>query len=360
MRNVIPKLAIIACLVMAMIGGVHAKEPYKIGFLIPNPIGAVGWSHELDRGRQAIAAHFGKAVQIIMVSNVEEGPDATRVMDKMVADGVNMLILGSFGYMDHGLVLAASHPNLDVLHIGGYKNAKNFATFLARHYEGSYLCGMAAGFAAKGGELGIIAAFPTPEVINIMNAYVLGAQSVNSGLKPVKVVWLNSWFDPAAEKTATESLASQGSNVIYSLFPGSPSTVATAEQLGVYVTVTDSDNRKFAPKKQLCAEQINFGPALIAKVQEGLDGKFLGDDTFWGEKNGVIVAAGLSADLSSADRAKILARQTEIQNGTFNVFQGPIYSNTGTLIVAAGKALDDKQIKSMNFVAKGINTTLPK
>jgi simple sugar transport system substrate-binding protein len=197
-------------------------------------------------------------------------------------------------------------------------------------------------------------------VVNIMNAYVLGAQSVNNHLNPVKVVWLNSWFDPAGEKTATESLVSQGSDVVYSLFPGTPTTVATAEQLGVYVTVTDSDNRKIAPTKQLCAEQINFGPALIAKVKEALEGNFLGNDTFWGEQHGVIVAAGLSKDLSSADLAKILARQTAIASGTLEVFHGPIYSNTGELVVAADKTLTDQQIKSMNFVAKGINTTLPK
>lgn len=360
MKSMIPKIAIAAGLAMALIGSAQAREPFKIGFVIPNPIGAVGWSHELDRGRQAIEHHFGKKVKIIEVSNVEEGPDATRVMDKMVADGVNMLILGSFGYMDHGLVLAHAHPKLDVLHIGGYKNAKNFATMAARHYQGSYLCGMAAGMATKDGKLGIVAAFPTPEVVNIMNAYVLGAQSVNNHLKPVKVVWLNSWFDPSGEKTATESLASQGSDVIYSLFPGTPTTVATAQQLGVYVTVTDSDNHKYAPTKQLCAEQINFGPALIAKVQEALDGKFIGNDTFWGEKHNVVVAAGLSKDLSAADRAKILAREKAIKDGTFHVFHGPIYSNTGKLMLADGKAFNDRQIKSMNFIAKGIDTTLPK
>lgn len=339
--------------------GLAASDPFKIGFVISNPIGEVGWDHELNRGGQAVVDHFGDNVQMNAVNSVGEGPDATRVMNRMVADGAKMLILGSFGHMNDGLVLARRDPNLSVLHIGGYVNEPNFATLAIRHYEASYLCGMAAGMATKSGNLGVVAAFPLPEVLNIMNAYVLGAQSVNPDLKPVKVIWLNSWFDPAKEKAAAESLVSEGADVLYSLFPGTPSTVAAAEQLGVYVTVTLSDNSKFAPTKHLCAAQANFGPALIQKVQQAIDGKFLGDDTFAGVKDGMMGIAGLSPDLSDEQTKQIMAKLEEIRSGTFQPFQGPVTSNNGQEVVAAGANLDDVAIKSMNFLVDGIATTLP-
>lgn len=341
------------------LSGPAVSDPYKIGFIIPNPIGEVGWDREIDRGRQAVSDHFGDKVEVNAVNSVGEGPDATRVMNRMVADGVNMLILGSFGHMNDGLVLARRDPNLSVLHLGGYMNEPNFATLAVRHYEASYLCGMAAGMAAKTGSLGVVAAFPLPEVLNIMNAYVLGAQSVNPDLKPVKVIWLNSWFDPAKERAAAESLVSQGAEVLYSLFPGSPSTVSAAEQLGVYVTVTLSDNTKFAPTKHLCSAQAEFGPALIGKIQDAIDGKFVGNDTFAGVKDGAMGIAGLSADLSEEQKQRITARLEEMRNGTFQPFQGPIVSNTGQTVVAEGESLDDAAIKSMNFLANGIDTTLP-
>ncbi len=346
--------AALACMISAAHGA-----PFEIGYVIPNPIGQVGWDHELDRGRQAIVDHFGDKVSMHAVNSVGEGPDSTRVMTKMVADGAQMLILGSFGHMQDGLKLAKSHPQLDVLHVGGYINEPNFATLALRHYEGTYLCGMAAGYATKNNQLGIVAAFPLPEVVNIMNAYVLGAQSVNPNLKPIKVVWLNSWFNPAKEKTSTESLVSQGSDVMFSLFPGTPTTVTTAEQLGVYVTVTDSDNSKFAPTKQVCAEQMQLGAAMIVKVQEALDGKFLGNDTFAGIKDGGINVAGLNNGLTDNQKAAILAKQEEIRKGAFAPFTGPIITNDGKVAVAAGTKLDDGAIKSMNFLVKGIDTTLP-
>lgn len=341
------------------LSGPATADPFKIGFVIPNPIGEVGWDREVDRGRQAVSDHFGDRVEINAVNSVGEGPDATRVMNRMVADGTNMLILGSFGHMNDGLVLARRDPKLSVLHLGGYVNEPNFATLAVRHYEASYLCGMAAGMAAKTGNLGVVAAFPLPEVLNILNAYVLGAQSVNPDIKPVKVVWLNSWFDPAKEKAAAESLASQGAEVLYSLFPGSPSTVSAAEQLGVYVTVTLSDNTKFAPTKHLCSAQAEFGPALIQKIQEAIDGKFVGNDTFAGVKEGAMGIAGLSPDLSEEQKQQITVRLEEMRNGTFQPFQGPITSNTGQEVVAEGASLDDTAIKSMNFLVNGIDTTLP-
>lgn len=347
-------VAVLAC----FLSSAHAA-PFEIGYVIPNPIGEVGWDHELDRGRQAIVDHFGDKVHVHAVNGVGEGPDSTRVMTKMVTDGAQMLILGSFGHMQDGLKLAKSHPQLSVLHVGGYINDKNFATLALRHYEGTYLCGMAAGYTTKNGQLGVVAAFPLPEVVNIMNAYVLGAQSVNPNLKPVKVVWLNSWYSPEKEKSSTESLVSQGSDVVFSLFPGTPTTVATAEQLGVYVTVTDSDNSKFAPTKHLCAEQMNFGPSMNMKVQEALDGKFVGNDTFSGVKDGSIEVAGLNKSLTDTQKSAILAKQDEIRKGSFAPFTGPITANDGKVAVAAGTKLDDGAIKSMNFLVKGIDTTLP-
>jgi len=336
-----------------------ADEPFKIGFIVSNPIGEVGWDHELDRGRKEVEKHYGNKVKIQAVDSVGEGPDATRIMNKMASQGNNMIFLGSFGHMTDGIKLAKQNPKLAVIHAGGYLNEVNFATYAAKHYEGAYLAGMAAGYATKNGQLGIIAAFPLPEVVNIMNSYVLGAQSVNKNLKDVKVVWMNSWFDPAKNRASAESLVSQGADVLFSLFPGTPSAVAAAEEMGVYVTVTLSDNTKFAPTKHLAAVQVDFGSIYVAKIDEAIAGNFKGDDTFAGIKEGAVSVAGLSKDLSEEQRASIMAKQEEIRSGAFQPFSGPIVDNTGKVVVAGGTSLDVGGIKGMKFVVKGIDTTLP-
>ncbi|MEX3009671.1 BMP family ABC transporter substrate-binding protein [Hoeflea sp. TYP-13] len=348
-----------AMLSMGALSAAIADDAFKIGFIVPNPIGDVGWDHELDRGRQAVAEHFGDKVSIQAIDSVGEGPDSTRVMNKMASQGVDMIFLGSFGHMNDGLKLAKQYPDLAVVHAGGYQQADNFATYAVRHYEGAYLAGMAAGYATKSNTLGVIAAFPLPEVVGIMNAYVLGAQSVNPNLNDVKVIWMNSWFDPAKNKASAESLVSQGADVVFSLFPGTPSAVAASEELGVYTTVTLSDNSAFAPTRHLAAIQVDFGPIMIAKVQEAMDGKFVGNDTFAGIGENSVSVAGLSKDLSEEQKSAILAKQDEIRSGGFHPFQGPITDNKGKEAVAAGSKLDDGAVKGMNFLVQGIDTSLP-
>ena len=357
MENALRKLIVTAIISASIATGAYAEE-FQIGFIVPNPIGETGWDHELDRGRQGMAEHFGDKIKVYAVDSVGEGPDATRMMNKLAAQGIDALFLGSFGHMNDGMKLAKQRPELAVIHAGGYLQDTNFATYAVRHYEGAYLAGMAAGYATKSNTLGVVAAFQLPEVLGIMNAYVLGAQSVNENLNDVKVVWLNSWFDPAKNKAAAESLVSQGSDVIFSLFPGTPAAVAAAEEMGVYAVTTLSDSSAFAPTKHLAAVQVDFAPIYISLVQDVMDGKFEGKDTFVGIAKGTVAIAGLSADLSDEQRAAILAKQDAIGAGSFEPFAGPITDNTGKEVVAAGTALDVGGIKSMGFVVQGIDTTL--
>ena len=336
-----------------------ADEPLKIGFIVPNPVAETGWDFELVRGSEGLESHFGERIQLQLVDSVGEGPDSTRVMNKMAAQGADVIFLGSFGHMNDGIKLAKQNPDLAVVHAGGYLNEPNFATYAARHYEGAYLAGMAAGFATANNQLGVIAAFPLPEVVGIMNSYVLGAQSVNPNISDVSLVWMNTWFDPAKNRSAAESLVSQGADVLFSLFPGTPSAVAAAEEMGVYVTVTLSDNSKIAPTKHLAAIQVDFAPIYINIVQSVLDGNFNGADTFAGIADNAVSVAGLSEDLSSEQRATILAKQEMIRAGEFEPFQGPIIDNNGMEVVAEGDSLDKSAIKSMNFLVAGINATLP-
>ncbi|SEJ76627.1 nucleoside-binding protein [Pseudooceanicola nitratireducens] len=349
-----------AALALSWAGALHAQDPLEISILAPNAIGDVGWDHEIYRGKEVLEKRFGDKVKVAVVDSVGEGPNATRAMNRLVANGTDVLILGGFGHMSDGLTLAKRSPDLKVLHIGGYQNLPNFATFTVRHYQASYLCGMAAGYATQNGQLGVVAAFPLPEVLGILNAYVLGAQSVNPDLKPVKVVWLNAWYDPPRDRAAAESLISQGSDVVYSLFPGTPSAVATAEEKGVYAVTTLSDNSAHAPTKHLCAGQADFGVVYGNVVQSVFDENFEGKDTFAGVTEGAMQVAGLSKDLTDEQRAAIMAKQEEMRAGTFEPFTGPVTNNTGSEAIAAEKVLSSAEIKSMDFLVDGIDAQLNK
>ncbi|MCM2333503.1 MAG: BMP family ABC transporter substrate-binding protein, partial [Anaeromyxobacteraceae bacterium] len=180
-------------------------DPLKVGFIYVGPTGDAGWSFAHDEGRKAAAAKFGDQVVTTYVEKVPEGPDAERVIRDLVAQGNKLVFATSFGFMDSMVKVAKDHPEVKFEHATGYKTAENLRVYEARFYEGAYLAGIVAGKMTKSNVLGFVASFPIPEVVRNINAFTLGAQSVNPKVK-TKVVWVNSWFDPPKETEAAKSL----------------------------------------------------------------------------------------------------------------------------------------------------------
>ena len=147
------------------------------------------------------------------LENVSEGPDSERSIEQLARAGHKLIFTTSFGYMDPTLKVAKKYPNVLFEHATGYKRDKNMATYSGRFYEGRYIQGVIAAKMSKAGVLGYIGSFPIPEVISGINATILGAQSINPNIK-VKIIWVNSWFDPGKEADAAKALLDQGADII--------------------------------------------------------------------------------------------------------------------------------------------------
>jgi simple sugar transport system substrate-binding protein len=330
----------------------------KIGFIYPSPVGDVGWAHELDNGRKAIEAVFGDRVETIVAENIPEGPDASRIMNQMASKGVKMIMIGSFGYMNDGLKLANKNPDMTFIHASGYKLADNFGNFQTRNYESAYLAGIGAGFLTKSNILGIVAAYPIPEVVGIINAFTLGAQSVNQAVS-AKVVWLNSWFDPSKAQESARSLASQQADVLLSLYQDTPSVVSVAEELGVYVVPTSSDMKKYAPNHLLVSQQIDWGPHFVEMVRQTLEGNFKGIAYWGGMQDDAVRMASWTPNLS-ADQMDVINQETaRLKAGTFHPFTGPIVDQAGTAKLSQGEVIEDGALLGINWLVKGVETKLP-
>lgn len=337
----------------------HGNEVFKIGYIYPSPAGDVGWAHELDRGRLAIEEEFGDRVESRVIENIPEGPDAARIMNQMAAQGVNMMMLGSFGYMNDGLKLAQRYQDIDFIHASGYKLAKNFGNFQTRNYEGAYVAGMGAGYVTQSNTIGMVAAYAIPEVVGLINSFTLGAQSVNPDIN-VKVVWLNSWFDPSKAQESARSLIAQQSDVIFSIYQDTPSVVTVAEEEGVYVVNTSTDMKTYAPEHLLASIQISWADYFTEQVHASMHDTFEGA-AFWGgmAENAVSVES-LSDDLSAEQRAALDAKVAEITAGEFHPFQGPVINQAGDEKVTAGESISDGDLLSIDWLVKGVETQLPK
>jgi len=255
----------------------------------------------------------------------------------------HFLVLGSFGYMNDGLKLARAHPDVAMIHASGFRQTDNFSTFTARNYEGFYLGGLAAGMITKSNTIGLVGAFAIPEIVADVNAITLAVHKINPKAS-VKVIWVNTWFDPPKEQEAARALISQGADVLFSLNQDTPSVVNVAEAKHVHIVNTNSDMSKYGPKSVLASVTDDWSGMFVAQVGEKLNGKFKGADFHGGLADGTVNVVAWSSDLSADQTAKIGAAEANLKSGKAHVFEGPIVDQTGAERVASGAALLDAGI----------------
>jgi basic membrane protein A and related proteins len=355
MKKLIVAAAILAA--SAVLGGASAQQKLKIGFIYVGPIGDMGWSYQHEVARRALVDQFKDKIDTTFLENVNEGPDAERSIEQLVRNGAKLVYTTSFGFMDATAKVAKKYPNVMFEHATGYKRDKNLATYSGRFYEGRYIQGQIAAKMSKTGTIGYIASFPIPEVISGINATMLGAQSVRPDMK-VKIIWVNSWYDPGKEAAAARALADQGADVL-TQHTDSAAATQFANERGIFSFGQDSDQIKFGPKAQLTAIINNWTPYYVDRVKLALDNKWATGDV-WGGLNSKIVQ--MAPYTNMPDDVKKLAMDTEaaITGGKLHPFKCPIVDQDGKTVECKGGAnLDDGQILGMNFYIKGIDDKVP-
>jgi len=333
-----------------------AADKLKVGFIYVGPVGDLGWSYQHDVGRKAIDAALGDKVETTFVENVPEGPDAERAIEGLVRSGAKLIFTTSFGFMEATVKVAKKYPEVKFEHATGYKRADNLATYAGRFYEGRYVIGQIAGKMSKSGVVGYVGSFPIPEVVSGINSFMLGAWSVRPDMK-VKIVWVNSWFDPGKEADAAKALIDQGADII-TQHTDSPAAMQIAEQRGVKAFGQDSDMIKFGPKSQLSSIIDNWGDYYIGRTKAVLDGSWKSGDVWGGLGTKMVVMAPFT---NMPEDVKTLAEGTyeAIAAGKLHPFQGPISKQDGTLVVKEGAVLPDPDILGMNWYVKGIDEKAP-
>jgi simple sugar transport system substrate-binding protein len=330
--------------------------PLKAAFVYVTPVGQAGWTYQHEQGRLAMEKALGAAVKSTVVEAVPEGPDSERVMRDLAAQGHELIFATSFGYLEPALRVAADFPNAKFEHAGGYKTAANLNTYNARFYEGRWLAGYLAGKVSKRGSAGYVAGFPVPEVVQGINAFTLGMQAANPKAR-VKVLWLNTWFDPAREREAALSLVNGGADVLTN-HSGSPAVPQAAEEKGVHLIAYQSDMSRFAPHAQLAAVVSNWGGYYTQVARAVMDQRWKPAPVWGGIKDGMVALAALNPSLPKALREEVMARQRALAQGQLSPFAGRLVDQDGRVRQDQG-VLDDAAIAHMDWFVHGVVGTLP-
>jgi simple sugar transport system substrate-binding protein len=332
-------------------------DPVKVGFVYVGPVGDHGWSYQHDQGRKAVEAHFGDAVATAFVENVAEGADAERVITQFAQQGYDLVFTTSFGFMNPTVKAAKRFPKVTFEHATGYKRAANLSTYMARFYEGRAVIGHIAGHMTTSGVIGYIAPFPIPEVVRGIDAFTIALRKVAPDAE-VKVIWVNSWYDPGKEREAAETLVAQGADILVQ-HTDSPAPIQVAEEKGVYAFGQASDMTAFGPRAHLTAIVDHWSDYYIAEVQAVLDGTWTSHDTWGGFKDDMVHLAPLNDAIPEDVKASALALRDAIAAGEVHPFAGPLRNQAGDVVVPEGETLSDDKLLSLDWYVEGVQGRLP-
>ena len=330
----------------------QGKQAIKAAYVYVTPVFDMGWTHQHDQGRKAVEKSLGADVKTTVVENVAEGADAERVVRDLAQQGHDIIFTTSFGYMEPTLKVAKEFPKVKFESITGYKTDVNVSVANARYYEGRYLAGIAAGRMTKTNVAGYVAGFPIPEVLQGLNAFTLGMRSVNPRAQ-VKVIWLNTWFDPAKERDSAMTLFNQDADVI-TFHAASNAVMVAAQERGKMAIAYHSDMRQVAPDAQLMAITHNWGDYYTQRVKALQKGQWQTSTVWGGLKEGMIKVGDFGPKMLPHVRAELMQAQKDIAAGKRHPFQGPLEDNEGKLVLPAGQRLSDVQILNMNFGVAGL------
>jgi basic membrane protein A len=344
--------------------GVGGKE---IGFIFVGPKDDYGYNQAAYEGSQAVAkAH--PDLKVVTAENVPEDDNATRVMEKMISDGAKIIFATSYGHLDPAMKVAAAHPDVVVVQQGNLISGTvppNAGTYFGTVYEPVYLAGIAAGKATKTNKLGYVYAFPIPQTIANINAFQLGAASVNPAAQTY-VVNTSNWCDPAKQAEAAKSLFAQGVDVITQHQDCTATITKAAEEAGKMVVGYHADASALAPKGWVTGSEWDWGGLYNEIVDTTLAGQFTGSKLNGNYRVGFKDGAnpfkqskfGPSVDQATQD---LIAKEKERISTTGSPFDGPVIAQDGSTMFAAGEVIDYATVESKNtqFV-KGVVGEIPK
>jgi basic membrane protein A len=340
-------------------GGAQAQKPLVIGFIYVGPRDDYGYNQAHAEAAAILKKMPG--VKVVEEEKVAETVAVEKSMESMInLDGATLVFPTSFGYFDpHMLKMAAKYPQVQFRHCGGLwtegKHAKNTGSYFGYIDECQYLSGVVAGHVSKSGKLGFVAAKPIPQVLRNINAFTLGAKSVNPRIT-TQAIFTGDWALPVKEAEATNSMIAQGVDVVTCHVDSPKVVVETAERAGIFSAGYHCNQAKLAPKGYLTGAEWNWERVYVDFVEGMKKGGAPGNFVRGGLKEAYVRTSAYGPAVPEAAKAKADAIKLDMLNGSFAIFKGPLRDNKGNTVVAAGAShvQTDAKLESMNYLIEGV------
>jgi len=332
-----------------------AEEPCLIvGAIYVGPITDFGFNQAQHEGLVAMQEKMTCQVELLEAENVFESAQAESTIETMIQQGARLIFATSFGHLDAAFASAENHPEVTYMHAGGFLLADNFGTYFTTMPDHLYFAGIAAGKMTETNKIGYIAAFPIGFTLANINAFTLGAQSVNPDIE-THVVFNFSWVDSAKEAAATNALVAEGVDVV-AMHVDSPVTIIqTAEEAGIFsIGFHTNASQEFAPEGWITGLGFNWEPIMTETVQQVLDGTFVGQHVRRGIEVGWMILAPFGSAVPQDVQDLVLGAVDDYISGDLIPFTGPLVDQDGVERLAAGETIPNESVGDFDWFVQGV------
>lgn len=349
-------LKLTALILSLALSQIVAAQPLKVAFVYVSPVGDAGWTRSHDDARRHLEQVYGNQIETHFVEGVAEGSASRKVITDLAESGADMIFTTSWGYMVPTQRVASMYPDTVFEHATGIRRGDNLSTYANRAYEGRYLAGILAGKMTKSHKIGYVAAYPIVEVIRGINAFTLGAKSVNPDVE-VHVEWIKSWYDPAKSTAMANKLVDKGVDVM-AQHTDSSEPLKVAEARGIYSIGYHTDMSAFAPNHHLASVVHDWSRIYEQRVASLKTDQWASSMVWPGLKEGAVKLASVSNQVPSETLAALELAKSDIISGRLKIFTGPINTHRGRTKIRAGRELTDDELLRMNWYVEGVKGDL--
>jgi len=292
------------------------------------------------------------------VADDADGPKIMKSMTEM--NGAKVIFTKSFSYFDpHVIKLAQQYPHVPFVHCSRLWDAKvhpaNVSSYFGYIDECQYLSGIVAGHTTKSKKLGFVAGKPIPQVLRNVNAFTLGARSVDAAIT-CTVIFTGDWSLPVKEAEATNSLIDQGVDVITCHVNSPKVVIETAEKRGIWSCGYQCSQAALAPKGYLTGAEWSWQKMYTDYVAALKAGQTIPHLVRGGLKEMTVKTSPYGPAVGAAAKQAAEAVKAQFLDGSFVIFKGLLKDNAGKVAIPEGTAYVQTaiELESMDYLVEGV------
>ena len=327
-------------------------EKLKVGIIFVGSQRDLGWNQAAAAGADYVEQTLPD-IEVIRTENIPETVEVQAVAEQMIRDGATIVIPTSFGYSAPTKAILEKHPEIVFLHLGDLEIYENYGSFFANIWQLEYAAGLAAGKTTKSNKLGFIAAFPIPPSLLNINAFHLGAQSVNPDVETT-VVFTSDWCDPGKQVTAVKTMTDAGVDVLSLHQDCTKTVIEAAERAGVWATGFHYDASAAAPNYWITGATWNWGPIMAQAIHEIRTGVYQSSVKLAGIEAGWAKLAPFGNSVPEETQMLVLDTVEGLRDGSISPFTGPIYDQDGEIRIAEGETATDEYLQGVDWLVQGV------